>query len=487
MRTRFVETAARTKRVDLSGQFAWQSADNAPRIISIVEVLMATRDLEQGFYLDYRTVAIPGTYLPPFPDESAILHAIPEIAAGQVRLDKPSFLAWVDFTLEHPDEIWEIDESNDSKTIQYLGFLELYGRWPVFAVEVFSFDEVMEVHDYSLVLNEREFMSIRSGKLVYSRTREWQRERQVRTLNDRALVKYDEDSLEEARELIDAAIRVSGSGAAYLLNNRGLICWKMGKTDEAKQDFLESMSLDRGNGDPYFNIGLIYFDESDYRRALHYLKIAVEIDPLDSQFLTELGHLYLELEREEDALKLFRKAFENDPEDPQVDFHLGHYFLYKKRDPRHAIRYYGKGLKKDPEDQFALADLAVAHWILGNRRKVIGIGRTLQRHGHLMPYTISRLVYLNVEMGNYEKALTYYKKALTHSEPFEPEWLHYNAAIIYAKTGQDKQALHILDLAVKAGGDAVVKRAMSDEALRQIKSTPDFKRLVKLSARRRNR
>ena len=104
-----------------------------------------------------------------------------------------------------------------------------------------------------------------------------------------------------------------------------------------------------------------------------------------------------------------------------------------------------------------------------------------------MPYTISRLVYLNVEMGNYEKALTYYKKALTHSEPFEPEWLHYNAAIIYAKTGQDKQALRILDLAVKAGGDAVVKRAMSDEALRQIKSTPDFKRLVKLSARRRNR
>jgi hypothetical protein len=86
---------------------------------------MATRDLEQGFHLDYRTVAIPGTYLPPFPDESAILHAIPEIAAGQVRLDKPSFLAWVDFTLEHPDEIWEIDESNDSKTIQYLGFLEL--------------------------------------------------------------------------------------------------------------------------------------------------------------------------------------------------------------------------------------------------------------------------------------------------------------------------------------------------------------------------
>jgi len=46
---------------------------------------------------------------------------------------------------------------------------------------------------------------------------------------------------------------------------------------------------------------------------------------------------------------------------------------------------------------------------------------------------------------------------------FEPEWLHYNAAIVYAKTGHPKQALDILDLAVKAGGEAVIKRALSDK------------------------
>jgi len=144
----------------------------------------------------------------------------------------------------------------------------------------------------------------------------------------------------------------------------------MGKTDEAKADFLASIGLDEGNGDPYFNIGLIYFDESDYSRALYYLRRAVEINPRDSQFLTELGHLYLELEREEDALKSFKQAFENDPDDAQVDFHLGYYFLYKRREPLHAVKYYAKGLKKDPVDQFALADLAVAHWVLGNTRKL---------------------------------------------------------------------------------------------------------------------
>ena len=448
---------------------------------------MATRDLEQFFFPEDQTVAVPKTFLPIFPDETAILKAIPEIVAGNLRLGKTNFLSWVDFTLEHPDEIWEIGEWDQRKICHYLSFLELDGRRPVFAVEVCTYDDLMEVNDYSLIVDESELVGLRSGRLVYSRAKEWERERLVRTLNDRALLKYDEDCLDEARELIDVAIRVSGSGTAYLFNNRGLISWKMSKTDQAKEDFLESISLDRTNGDPYFNIGLIYFDESDYRRALQYLRKAVEINPVDSQFLTELGHLYLELEREEDALKLFRKAFENAPDDPQVDFHLGHYFLYKKRKPRHAVKYYYKGLKKDPDDQFALADLAVAQWVLGNRRKTLEINKILQRNARLMPYTISRLVYLNVEMGNYEKALKYYRKALTHAEPFEPEWLHYNAAVVYAMTGRAKQALDILDLAVKAGGEAVVKRAMTDKALRQLKSTSDFKRLIKLSARRRTR
>lgn len=104
-----------------------------------------------------------------------------------------------------------------------------------------------------------------------------------------------------------------------------------------------------------------------------------------------------------------------------------------------------------------------------------------------MPYTMSRLVYLNAEMGNYENALKFYRKALSQPELFEPEWLHYNAAVVYAKTGMSKQALDILVLAVKEGGEAVVKKAMTDTALQGITAKPSFRRLMKIAARRRNR
>jgi len=65
----------------------------------------------------------------------------------------------------------------------------------------------MEVRDYSVVLRVRELNQLRSGNLVYSRAKEWERERIVRALNEKALAKYDEECLDEARQLIDAAIR----------------------------------------------------------------------------------------------------------------------------------------------------------------------------------------------------------------------------------------------------------------------------------------
>lgn len=448
---------------------------------------MATRDFDPLFSSEEPSSNLPETLLTPFPGVRAVSAAFPRATPGPAALEKPGFLPWVDFTLENPDEIWETEGADDKKIYHYLLFVEKEQSAPLFAVEVFSFDDLMQVNDYSLIMEESTYARIRAGNLVYSMSREWERERIIRALNDTALSKYDENRLDEARELIDSAIKLSGASSAYLFNNRGLICWKMGKTEQAKRDFLESISLDQDNGDPYFNIGLIYFDEADFRRALVYLRRAVELNPLDSQFLTELGHLYLEMEREDEALELFRRAFENDPADPQIDFHLGYYFLYKKRKPRHAVKYYHKGLKKDPDDQLALADLAVAHWSLGNRRKTLTINRMLEKCPSLMPYTISRLVYLNMEMGDYESALRFYRKALTQKDPFEPEWLHYNAALVYAKKGQPKEALDTLDLAVRVGGEAVLKRAMSDEVLRGLKRNPHFKKLVKLTTKRRNR
>lgn len=423
--------------------------------------------------------------LPEFPKPTDIIRSFPELFGASSFLGKTYFGPWVEFTLEYPDEIWEKEEVvEDVTTYYYISFFGAHFEAPVFVVEVSMIDEYLELADYSLLLDKFEIASIRSGNLVYSDIKEHERDKQIRLLNDKALQKYEENRLEDARDFIDSAIRLSGPGSAYLFNNRGLISWKMGKIEQAKQDFLASIGLDRENADPYFNIGLIYLDEAEYRKALVYLKNAVDLNPEDSQFLTELGHLYLEMDREQEAMRLFSKAHETDPDDAQVDFHLGYYFLYKKLEPTEAVKHYICGLKKEPDDQFALADLAVAYWTNGARKKTEEIQSKLKSIPGLAPYTVSRLVFLNMEMGAYEQALDYYRQAMDENDPFEPEWLHYNAALVYARTGRDKLALDVLGLAVGAGGPAVIEKALSERSLSRFKQSPDFKKLVRVAKRR---
>ncbi|MEW6114871.1 MAG: tetratricopeptide repeat protein [Thermodesulfobacteriota bacterium] len=427
------------------------------------------------------------SFLPPFPPQEQIRDCIGTATRTGMDLGKPDFAHWVEFTLENPDEVWENDGLIDTRYYHYISFINQGAEVPAFVVEVIWADDVMEVNNYALIVHETHLEQVRSGALVYSLGKEWQRESLIRALNEQALEKYDQDCLDRAKEMIDRAIQLSGGHYSYLFNNRGLICWKMGLTELAKENFLEAIKLEEANGDAYFNLGLIYFDESDHSRALQYLGKAVELHPNDSQFLTELGHLHLEMEHEREALVLFKRAFQNNPDDPQVDFHLGYYFLYKKNRPRDAVKYYHRGLVKDPDDQFALADLAVAHFSVGNKRKALRIRRILQDQPRLMPYTVSRLVYLSAKMGDYENALKYYRRALSLSDPYEPEWLHYYAAVVYAKTGQPEKALDILKLAVGVGGSAVIKRAMSEEALQPLKQTSGFKMLRKMPGRRGSR
>ena len=450
---------------------------------------MATKDIDDILeFLEFSPKS-HYTWLPSFPDNETIARAIPEISLTVEKFGKTGFGPWVTFTIENPDEIWDISHLSDNmdrKTLLYLSFFGEANTVPAFCTEVNWIDEGLEVNNFVLITENDKLENLRSGNLVFSAQKEWEREKLIRSLNDAALLKYDEDRLQEAHELINQAIHLSTVARAYLFNNRGLICWKLGLIDQAKGDFLASINLDKDNGDPYFNLGLIFLDDSDYERALHYLGKAVELAPEDSQFLTELGHLYLEMDRENEALSLFEKAFTNDPDDAQVDFHLGHYFLYKKREPRSAVKYYNRGLKKDPSDQFALADYAVAHLILGNRRKTLQVRRILEGSTNLAPYTVSRLVYLNLQMGYYDDALQYYEKALIEKEPFEPEWLHYNAAVVYAYKGKYKQALAVLDLAVQVGGDEVIEKALSDGALQSLKNTPLFRKLVRMSNKRQD-
>ncbi len=171
---------------------------------------MARRDEEENLFSAEHALTRPETYLPPFPNAESIRTALPGVLGECVQQGKAHFLSWVDFTLEHPDEIRETESTEDLTFYHYYSFFETRGKTPAFVVEVSSFDDVAQVNGFSLLLKEDALKKLLSANLVYCRATEWGREQLVRSLNEDALQKYEEDQLDEARELIDKAIRQSG-------------------------------------------------------------------------------------------------------------------------------------------------------------------------------------------------------------------------------------------------------------------------------------
>ena len=84
---------------------------------------MAWRDLEESFCLEDKFQNFQETFLPSFPNERQIGAVLPELIPKFGHLNKAGFLAWLDFALEYPDEIWEANEFTESQFYYYLNFI----------------------------------------------------------------------------------------------------------------------------------------------------------------------------------------------------------------------------------------------------------------------------------------------------------------------------------------------------------------------------
>src|SRR4030042_3734400 len=100
---------------------------------------MARRDEEQTSCHD--TFIMPPTFLSLFPDKRAIVAGFPGVHPKSVEIGMTNFIPWVDFTLENPDEIWEISELEEKRFYHYIGYFEREGKAPAFAGELCGIDE----------------------------------------------------------------------------------------------------------------------------------------------------------------------------------------------------------------------------------------------------------------------------------------------------------------------------------------------------------
>jgi len=113
----------------------------------------------------------------------------------------------------------------------------------------------------------------------------------------------------QARKFLDIAMGMAKTSKqkSKVLNNIGVIYLENKNYHEAKDYFLKSSELSKRSLTPKFNLVQIYLKFGLYRNAKHELKILLDINAHDVDFLNSKAHLELMQKNYKSALLYFNK------------------------------------------------------------------------------------------------------------------------------------------------------------------------------------
>lgn len=95
-------------------------------------------------------------------------------------------------------------------------------------------------------------------------------------------------------------------------------------------------------------MGRVQNDRLNFKGASKYLLRAIELDPKEPAFYSNLGISLMGLEKYEEALKVYKKAIEMDPEFPQAWYNSG-VALSRLGRKEEALRYFNRAIAIDKD------------------------------------------------------------------------------------------------------------------------------------------
>jgi len=106
------------------------------------------------------------------------------------------------------------------------------------------------------------------------------------------------------------------------------------------------------NARAWTDLGNLYFDSSQFQKAIWAYKKSLEIQPDNANVLTDMGVMYRRLGQPQEAIKAFEEAMRIDPRHEPSRFNKGIVLLHDLNDAEGAIKSWEDLLKVNP---FAVA------------------------------------------------------------------------------------------------------------------------------------
>lgn len=139
-----------------------------------------------------------------------------------------------------------------------------------------------------------------------------QRQKNAKKLNNLGVSSFHNGDLELAREQFLESISIDEHFAAAH-NNLGLACSELGDENAASSAFTKAIELDPELHAAYNNLGYLFYKQNSFDQAIEMYNEALGRQSDNSTAYTNLGNAYYKLGREEDAQAAWEKAVELDP------------------------------------------------------------------------------------------------------------------------------------------------------------------------------
>lgn len=226
---------------------------------------------------------------------------------------------------------------------------------------------------------------------------------------------------------------------ALVWNNLGLCYEKTGKNSEAEKAYLYSIQLKTDYTDPYINLLNLYYVKGDYRAALNIGKKLLRIEPFVPHVLHGLGQICLKMQDTENARLFFEETAAIDPGYENSLLELAAIY-FDRKDRENFIRVAKGILVIQPREEIYIA-LAYTYFEMNQFRVA---HQYIQKALETTPDNKNALnvlesIYLSTR--NYKAALSIREKLYRMGEKSAESSM--KLALYYQKTGFPDKALNI--------------------------------------------
>ena len=187
-----------------------------------------------------------------------------------------------------------------------------------------------------------------------------------------------------------------------------------GERERAVKYFLRNLKINPDSYRALSNLGEIYYDRQKYDSANIYLKRALALEPDNTRFLDKLAHTELVLGKREKSLEYLLQAERTDSTDSDVQTNLG--MVYSQLGHfNEALESFQRAYRLAPGIYKNVLNLALAFNNLqmpDSAAYYLNLSRPLEDQISQNDIgLLTKLVYIEKSMGNFQKALEYADRA----------------------------------------------------------------------------